>query len=246
MKCSKCGGEINLTDEVCPHCGMVITQTSGHRSDLKTYTEKTEKSKRRLAKVHEGNVPLVISAVVMVALFVAICIASYVSENAYSFRPDAMRNESVKKSDEYRAVIQKYLEAGDYTGFAAFKEYHNIAEWEAPYDDLNLLWEIADEYNGLVSEVESSIMFGPEADRYRPEQDVADCRRAIYDFYYEYDYKQSEIESDPYAKYMHDMKKKADILLDVYLGMDDEKREAYLASSDIEQEAYLEGVIVSE
>ena len=40
--------------------------------------------------------------------------------------------------------------------------------------------------------------------------------------------------------------KKADIILKVYLGMDDKAREAYLASSDIEQEAYLEGVLINE
>ena len=42
------------------------------------------------------------------------------------------------------------------------------------------------------------------------------------------------------------MKEKADIILKVYLGMDDTKREAYLAASEIEQEAYLEEVLTGE
>ena len=246
MKCISCGAEIGLTVEKCPFCGRIVTETAGYKADLKAYRGRSEKTKRGLAKILDGNIPLVISAAVMVALFVATGIAFYVKENAYHFRSDAMRKESVDKYEEYSKQIENYLEAGDYTGFVAFKEYHNIAEWEAPYDDLDLLWEMAYDYDSLVSNVESSVMFGPEADRYNPEEDVYDCRRAIREFYQEYDHRQPEIESDPYKAYIHDMKKKADIILKIYLGLDDIARQKYLASSDIEQEAYLEGVIVDE
>lgn len=246
MKCSSCGGEINLTDQKCPHCGRLLTETAGYQADLNSYTAKGEKAKRGLSKSLSGNVPLIISAVVMVALLVGIGIASYVKENAYHFRSDQMRKEAAKKYDAFSAEINKYLESGDYTGFAAFKEYHNIAEWEAPYDDLNLLWDITEKYTALVSGIEGSVMFGPEARIYRPEDRVDDCHRVIRNFYHEYEYNLSKIEVDPYAKYMRDMKEKADVILKVYLGMDDAEREAYLAASDIEQEAYLEEVLLHE
>ena len=246
MKCIGCGAEIELTVEKCPYCGRTVKETERYRTDLKDYSDKTERSKRKLSQILVGNIPLVISAVILVVLLVATGIAFYVKENAYHFRSDSMRRESVSKYDEYSVQIQKYLDAGDYTGFAAFKEYHNIAEWEAPYDDLNLLWEMAYDYTWLVSEVESSVMFGPEAQRYHPEQDVADCRRAIWKFYSNYEDNRSEIETDPYGKYITDMKKKADIILEVYLGIDDTEREEFLASSDIEQDAYLEGVLINE
>lgn len=246
MKCTSCGAEIGLTAEKCPFCGRPVTETAEYRSDLNAYKEKSEKTKRKLAGIIAGNIPLVISAVVLLLLLIATGIAFYVKENAYRFRSDAMRRESVNNYDGYSAQIQKYLEDGDYTAFASFMEYHNIAEWEAPYDELDLLWDLASDYNSLVSEVESSVMFGPEAEKYHPEQDVSDCRRAIGEFYHEYGYKQPEIETDPYGTYIDDMKAKADIILKVYLGMDDKAREAYLASSDIEQEAYLEGVLINE
>ena len=246
MKCKSCGAEIGLTDERCPHCGRAVTETAGHRADLKTYREKSETAKRGLAKAFDGNIPLVISAVVMAVLLVAIGIAFYVKENAYHFRSDAMRKESVNKYDEYSARIKEYLEAGDYTGFVAFMEYQNIAEWEAPYDDLNLLWKMASDYSSLVSDVESAVMFGPEAEWYRPEEDVSDCHRSIREFYQDYSDRLPDIETDPYGTYINDMKEKADIILKVYLGMDDAARESYFASSDIEQEAYLEGVLINE
>ncbi len=246
MKCISCGAEIGLTDERCPHCGRLVTETDGYRSDLKDYTDKSKRTKRGLSKVLAGNIKIIISAVVMLVLLIAISVAVYVKENAYSFRSDAMRKESVRNYDEYSQTIKEYLDAGDYTGFAAFKEYHNIAEWEAPYDDLNLLWELTRDYADLVAEVESARLFGPEADRYDPEGDVNDCQRAIHEFYDEYEYRQEEIANDPYALYIHDMKDKADIILDIWLGIDKADRDDFLASSEIEQEAYLEGVIMGE
>ena len=246
MKCISCGGEIGLTDKKCPYCGRVITENAGYRADLRTYKDKNEKTKRAISGTLSGNIPLIISAVVMVALFIAVGIAFYVEGNAFLFRSDAMRKDSVKNYEEYSKEIEKYLEAGDYTGFAAFKEYHNIAEWEEPYDDLKLLWEIARKYTNLVSKVESALMFGPEARRYRPESDVTDCQSTIYWFYRDYENYLPEIEEDPYEEYIRDMKDKADIILKVYFGLDDAAREAYLNSSEIEQEAYLEGVIIDE
>ena len=246
MKCISCGGEIGLTDEKCPFCGREVTETAGYQTDLKTYRNRNKKSAQRVEKAVSGNVPIVISAVVMAVLLIAIVTAAYVWGNAYHFRSDAMRKDAVKNFDEYSARIQQYLEAGDYTGFAAFKEYHNIPEWEEPYKDLKLLWNMAYRYDSMVSNIESAVMFGQDARIYRPEQDVYDCRRAIWNFYYDYGNYQSEIETDPYGKYIRDMKNKADIILKVYLCLDDEAREAYLASSDIEQDAYLEGVLMHE
>ena len=115
-------------------------------------------------------------------LLIADGVLLYVQENAFYFRESAAQRESVKKFETYSAAIQDYLDAGDYAGFSAFEEYHNIAEWEPPYDDLNLLCDMAKEYSSLVSAVETATMFGPDAEWYRPESDIRDCRSAIWDF----------------------------------------------------------------
>lgn len=244
MKCYSCGGEVSLTDKTCPYCGRSLVETADYRKDKEKYEKRSEKAKGKLKKALASNVPLVISAVVMVLLIIGLGVAIYVKDNAYHFRSDAKRSESKKNYEEYSKTIRDYLDAGDYSAFAAFKEYHNIATFEDPYKDLDLLWEMTDEYADMVSDIESAVLHGPEARWYRPESDVQDVRRSIYDFYHEYEYKKSKIEADPYSAYMHDMKKKADTLLKVYLRLDEEKLEEYLNSSMNEQEAYLEEVIL--
>ena len=163
MKCRSCGGEVSLQDKTCPYCGRVLTETAGHQAEPERYKKKSEKSKRGLGKALAENVPMVISSVVMLLLIIGLIVANYISENAYHFREDAMRKESVKKYDEYSALIKNYLDAGDYTGFASFMAYHNIAEYEEPYADLKLLWDITEEYVDLVCDVEEALIHGPEA-----------------------------------------------------------------------------------
>ncbi len=244
MKCYSCGGEVSLTDKTCPYCGRSLTETANYRKDKEAYEKRSEKAKGRLAKAVSSNVPIVISAVVMVLLIIGVSVAVYVKENAYHFRGDAMRKEAKNNYIEYSKTIRDYLDAGDYTGFYAFKEYHNIAEFEEPYEDLKLLWDMTRKYALLVSDVEEAVLHGPEARWYRPEDDVANVRRSIDGFYNEYAYKLSEINADSYGAYMHDMKKKADAILKVYLRLDGEKLEEFLNSSMNKKEAYLEEVIL--
>ena len=246
MKCISCGGEISLTDRVCPYCGRELTETVSHRSDLEKYRRKNESIKSFLGRVLSENVPMVVSSVILALLLIGILVAGYITENACHFREDAMRKESVKHYEEYSAKIRKYLDAADYTGFAAFKEYHSIAEYEEPYEDLNLLWEITKEYTSLVEKVESSVVYAADAKRYRPQGDVLDCYLAINDFYQELAYQSAEIETDPYKDYIYDMKKKADLMLEIYLGLDEKERAAYFAGSEIDQKAYLEEVLIGD
>ena len=69
---------------------------------------------------------------------------------------------------------------------------------------------------------------------------------AIWNFYFELDSQREKIEEDPCREYIHDMKEKADLILEIYLGLDEAGREEYFAASDIRQEAYLEEVLPHE
>ncbi|MCR5283537.1 MAG: zinc ribbon domain-containing protein [Lachnospiraceae bacterium] len=244
VKCNSCGAEIGLTDKVCPYCGRALTETAGYRADMDYYKEDSATTKKKADKIRAKNAPLVISVVVMVILLVADIALYYVADRAFLFRTDAVRRESARQYETYAKTMQEYLDDGDYTGFMAFKEVHEIAEWEAPYEDMRLLCEIGKEYASLVSKLEEVTMFGPEASWYRPESDIQDCHRQIRYFYSTFDDSLSMIDEDPYKDYIYDMKAKADLLLEIYLGLDETGRSEFFASSDIRQEAYLEEVLI--
>ena len=222
MKCINCGADVRLTDKVCPYCGRVIKENAGYRADMEYYKRDSAKTKKKVREILSENIPIVISAIILVVLLIADGVLLYVQENAF----------------------QDYLDAGDYAGFSAFEEYHNIAEWEPPYDDLNLLCDMAKEYSSLVSAVEEVTMFGPDAKWYRPESDIRSCRSAIWYFNFQFEHNLSKIDEDPYKDYIYDMKAKADTIMEVYLGLDEAGRDEYFASSSNKQEAYLEEVLL--
>ena len=246
MKCISCGGEISFADEVCPYCGRPLTETAGHRADVKKYKNKNERTKKLLRQVIAENIPMGISATGMLLLMIGLAVEAYIIENAYHFKEDARRREAMKHQETYVAELQRYLDAGDYTALVAFCEYHKIPKFEAPYDKYALLLDMAEYYDDLVGTVESSVIFGEDAKRYRPESDVFNCRMAISIFYREYDYKKDEIKKDPCKDYIYDMREKADMVLESYLGLDKKGRAAYFEGSENKQEAYLEEVIIGE
>ncbi|MCR4946607.1 MAG: zinc ribbon domain-containing protein [Lachnospiraceae bacterium] len=243
MKCVNCGAEIALTDKVCAYCGSRNLKTADLQADMEKQENRTKKAQRKLVVSISRNMPLVINMIILIALVVGVSVVFYIKDNAYHFQSDAKQNESIQKSEEYRAEIRQYLDDGDYMGFLAFMDYHNIAEYREPYEDLGLVAHMADYYGDLLSDVESFRVHGEDAGWYSPENDVFNCRMSINDFYHEFGYKASEIDADLYRDYIYDMREKADIILKIYLGMDDAKREEFLADSINGQEAYLEELI---
>jgi hypothetical protein len=244
MKCKSCGAQIRLTDKKCSHCGRVLTETAGYQADMEFYEEDTSKTKQTISSILSGNLPIVISVFLMLLLLIADGTALYVKENAYTFREEAARKEAVRQYEAYSAKIKDYLDSGDYTGFSAFMDCHSIAVWEEPYKDLDLLSDMAKYYSSMVSAVEEATLFGPDARRYNPESGISDCCLAIRNFDHEFEYRLSDIDTDPYRKYFYDMRAKTDIIMEIYLGLDEEGRNRFRAGSPIEQEAYLEEVLM--
>jgi len=245
MKCINCGAEVGLLDKTCPYCGSVNLESAGHRAEMKKYQKRSEKTKSAVKKSIAENVPLVVSAVILVLLIIGIGVAFYVEDEAALFSHWANRRESLKKSEEFSEKLIEYLEVGDYTGFVAYKEYHVIPEYEPEFQEFEKLSNFAYEFSQTMNSIERAVMYGEDAPRYGQESNVSSCRRNIDMFYYEYGKLENEPE-DKYQKYMIDMKEQMDTALTIYLGLDDQEREEFLGSSMNKQEVYLEEVLLGE
>lgn len=246
MKCYSCGAEIGLTTGKCPYCGRKIKENASHRRDLAKYKKRSKEVKTEAGNIVSNNIPMVISAIVMFLLLIGIGFAAYLDSNAYTIRTDMQHKDSVKKYDQYINKIQDYLDAGDYTGFHEFAEYHKIYAHMDPYSDLEVIDLLAGDYVRMVNSIEQVIMIGPEPDWYDPEYDIRDCASEISLFYSSYNASHYDIEDDPYKDYIVDMKEQADTMLEVYLGLDEEARNDFLDCSDSAKAAYIEEVVLGE
>jgi len=246
MKCISCGAEIGLTDSKCPYCGREITENVSHRRDLKKYKDKNKKIKSEADNIVSLNLPIVISVVVMIFLIIALIFAAYLEDNAYTLRSEMIRKESEKKYDEYSVIIQEYLDAADYIGFNAFIDNHCIWVHEGPYEDLKYVKAIAGNFTAMASMVEEVVMYGPEAKVYSRDMNIRSCARCIEDFYDQYSYLEDEIENDPYKEYIYDIKNQADLILEIYFGLDEAGRAEFFEGTDNARYAYIEGVLLDE
>ena len=246
MKCYSCGAEIGLTTGKCPYCGRKIKENASHRRDLVKYKKKSKEVKTEAGNIVSRNIPMVISAIVMFLLLIGIGFAAYLDDNAYTIRTDMRHKESIKKHDQFINQIQDYLDAGDYTAFHEFIEYHEIYAHMEPYKDLKIIDRIATQYAGMVNNIEAIVMMGPEANWREPERDIRECASAITLFYSGYNSYHYDIEDNPYKEYIIDMKEQADTMLEVYLGLDEEGRNEFLDSSDAAKTVYIEEVILGE
>ncbi len=246
MKCISCGAEVGLTEGKCPYCGREITENASHRRDLKKYKDKNKKIKGEADSIVSSNLPIVISVVVMIFLIIALIIAAYLEDNAYTLRSEMIRKEAEKNHDEYSVIIQEYLDAADYIGFYSFVNNHCIWTHQGPYEDLKNVTAIAGNFTAMVSMVEEVVMYGPEAKVYSQDMSIKSCARCIEDFYNQYSYLEDEIEDDPYKEYIYDIKNQADLILEIYFGLDEAGRAEFFAGSDNARYAYIEGVLLDE
>ena len=122
MKCNSCGAEIGLTDEVCPYCGAVNKQAAAHLEEMEQYKDRSKKTKGKVKESIAANIPILVSALILVLLVIGTGVSSYVAENAYLFRHRASRAEAIKKHEEYSQILRQYLKDGDYAAFSSFKE----------------------------------------------------------------------------------------------------------------------------
>jgi len=246
MKCQSCGAEIGLLDKVCPHCGRENTESSGHQAKMKYYKKQSEKTKGKVKKSISENVPLVVSAIILVLLVIGLWVAIDVAENASLYSHRAKRREALKKYEEYKGELQRYLDEEDYAGFVAYKELHVIPEYEEEYKEFENVWNLAHAYNRAMNSIEQGKLFGPDARRYGTDAAISDCRSGIDSFYYEYDKMEDELMNDKYRDQMLDMRNKVEVAIRIYLGLEGEALRNYLDSSMNQKEAYLEGVMINE
>ena len=76
MKCINCGADVRLTDKVCPYCGRVIKENAGYRADMEYYKKDSARTKKKVREILSENIPIVISAIILVVLCCVIWLKS--------------------------------------------------------------------------------------------------------------------------------------------------------------------------
>lgn len=114
MKCSSCGANLEIDNEVCPYCGSVNRIAQKHREDMKKYKTDYDTTKSEVIKksrrVNEKAIRISVVAFTVSAL--ALLIILILGETTFRYRYN--RNKSMANVEQYRPQIEDLMAKEDY------------------------------------------------------------------------------------------------------------------------------------
>ena len=146
MKCRFCGGIVNLTDSVCPHCGKENPLGKKYNADMKKYQERTDAADARVmtsqsytAKVYVRGIYIII----LLAVFLGLAVYMTVSGKEFA-------KKQKKAAQNYDKVVEKLDRYWNYKDYIAkYLASDNIYDKNRALSDAcSLLAEFYD-YNNL-------------------------------------------------------------------------------------------------
>ena len=232
-------------DEVCPYCGSKNIESAGHRAKYKSYKKKSRETVEEAERKYNSNKPLITASIILVFLIIGVIGMTFAAEKTEFMDSDIAHSETLRKADEFKGILNDYLEAGNYVAFYNFFERHNIYETDPEYEEYKLLKQLSREYIYTMSDIEQLVMYG-EGYTWDKESDIKSCGNNIRFFYSSYGYAEDDLEGYKYREYAEDMKNQMNAAVKVYFGLDDKGLEDYLALSENEQTLFIEEVILGE
>lgn len=154
MKCQYCGAVLNLTDEVCPHCGRKNRAGEAYKKDYDKYQSKVNTAEKSISAQQLYTVKVLVRGVaiaVLLAMFIGLVV--YMLTHDWYF---IKQKNAVSEYDTVTATLDRYWENEDYYDFFNYSDSINISGWSAgPYLDYHPQIEAAQIYifvNNYISE----------------------------------------------------------------------------------------------
>ena len=247
MKCKYCGAEVGLEEKFCSYCGQPNDQAIRHFQDMAHYHRRYAATEAAVVSKTNRYSQVILRAVLILVMLIATVVMAVVTENAYSL-PEAMRSREAEKHPEQTcAVLDAYLESGNYRGFSSYISYNGIRTYGTVFEKYtNVSW-CADAYARFVLRMEELFL---QADReawlkYSASSDIRWLCESLDDFFDDYESAQRNEESELYLRYIEDMKKTMGNMLHVYLGIDEQELAEFLALSENRKAVYVEEVLLN-
>ena len=246
MKCPYCGGEVALEDLLCPYCGQPNEQSVRHREDMERYRAHYDRTVQSVAAKTKAYVHVVPRVVVLLVLLLSTVVMAVIGMNAYEIRDAARQRAAMRDTAATKAVLDNYLEQGDYKGFVSYSEFHNIRFYNSEFSDYREVDACAYEYTMFLLRLERLFLNRDQETwaRMSASGDFRILSSTIVDLFDSLDYYGQQELSEQNRFYLQDIRQNAEGMLRVFLGIDEAGLEEFLAMSENRQVVYLEEVFL--
>ncbi len=153
MKCENCGGNLTLEDVVCPHCEAINPHAIEHIREMKRYQKDYEGTKDKVYDVTKRYVGVSVRIIAIAVLIVLIILCGVLSGEGYSIHRKMNQSKAVRKQEEYKAVIEEYLENNEYYALYSFLEAHCIEYDTEGYEEYRTISRAVTQYVFLYGDI---------------------------------------------------------------------------------------------
>ena len=240
MKCEHCGNNLGIEDEKCPYCGKENRFARKHNKDMDKYEADYESVKEEVLKNSRHFNGLVVR-ITITAILVAL-IASIFACLAKKYEIEDARRDAIIKShlDEYKANLDKFVEARDYTGL-----YYYCRSNQISYSNYLNDYYMINCASARYEELRSYIFHLKDEDSYVKEGDALENIARVTDMIYEYrepesDFDKKRYYNDTVYAYVNDLADEANVMLRGYFGFSEDQIKEYEGLSRARKELMLE------
>ena len=234
MKCTYCGNNLGIEDEICPHCGKINEQAAKHVADMKNYKEDYDQTKdeviKKSTKFNTRTARLAIIAVMVIIVAVILIITkSYADiDTRIERNQQKVAEDREKNKENIQATLKEMEEHRDYLAMNYFVLNHELS-MDTEYMDYTRVFTAATTY----TEIHSAILSLVSDYTYFDEKTKKDWCNDIASYITSWsvyvdggfwgDTSDSPMHSAEHQGFIDDAKKEAQDMVQVYFELTDEQ-----------------------
>jgi len=245
MKCESCGGNLTLEDVVCPHCEAVNPHAIEHIRQMKRYQKDYEGTKEQVYTVTKRYVGVSVRIIVIAVLIVLIILCGIMSDEGYSIHRKLNIAKAERNYEEYTAIIEEYLEKGEYYALYSFLEAHYISYSVEAFEEYNPLIRAVTQYAFFYNDVMRVVYpYSEESLKSYPGR-IEDDLAAFYKLYDE-EYYHNIFDNPKHKEDIFKIEEQMKAMLVAYCGLTMEEAEDIKNMSEAERMSLLEEKLLHE
>ncbi len=164
MKCISCGGNLSLEDVVCPYCDALNEHAVDHIREMNRYKREFEGTRQEVYSVTKGYAGISVRAIIGVVLVILIALSAFLVEESYSIKRSIMEGKASRNVEEYKEIMEQYLEDRDYYAFSMFCSEKCIETYDTAYEEYADIIYASNYYRYVYGNIMQ--LFNPYSDSY--------------------------------------------------------------------------------
>jgi len=146
MKCPYCGAALDLDDNFCSHCGKLNEQVKQHVDDMNRFKAEFSEVKEEVYQTTRRYTAVTVRVVVIAILVILNVLIAVIGARYYSFERMINEADCERHFEEYSAILDGYLEEGDYQAFYNFMMAKDVPTYDSAYEQYSQLENLTSQY----------------------------------------------------------------------------------------------------